>query len=237
MNMRSLSKIFSIGTIGALASVSVIMTGCNNFDSDSTPQNLPVAYVSIYNAIPDVGELDIIVDNRPLNSGPVSFGDNTYYRNFYTGTRNFKVSPFRAGNILVDTTVALADGNAYSIFMADEASRAQLIVTNDSAAVDEAGKGKIRLVNLSPDAAPLSVRIKGSGSEIINNQAFKEASLFVELEPGTYDFEIISADSMAPVAVSQVELPSASVRTIVVSGYRQPPAGNTHVIAAEIVRN
>lgn len=233
--MSDLRKILRWATFGVLASLTMFLTSCDLNDNNNP--SVPVSYVSLYNAIPDAPELDVSVDNRVINPRAFDFGDNTYYQNFYTGERNFQITPYGANNIVADTTLTLVDGNAYSIFMADEYSKAKILVTNDSAARSEQGIVKVRLINLSPDALPVSLKAKDDENILIEAQSFKSASAFVELDPKPYDFEIISSGDEQPLVVPGIDLQSGAVRTIVVRGYRNPPAGNTNTISAEIVRN
>ena len=234
--MSNLRKIVRWGTLGALALTAILFTSCD-MDDDNNVQPIPLSYVSIYNAIPDSPELDVTVDSRLINPRAFRFGDNTYYQNFYTGERKFEISPYGANNVIADTTISLVEGNAYSIFMANEYSNAKLLVTNDSAAFSEQGKAKVRLINLSPDASPVSLKLNDGTNILIENQAFMNASLFVELDPNNYDFEIISSDGEEPILIPDIDLQSGAVHTIVVRGFRSPPAGNTNVISAEVVRN
>ena len=234
--MSNLRKILQWGTFGVLGSLTLLLTSCD-LDDDDNVQPVPVSYVSIYNAIPDAPELDVTVDNHLINPRAFDFGDNTYYQYFYTGTREFQITPYGANNVVADTTLTLVDQNLYSLFMVDVLSKAQLLITNDSAAISEEGKVKVRLINLSPDASPVSLKVKDDSNALTQNQAFKNVSGFVELDPNTYDFEIISAGGEQPILVPDVDLQSGAVRTIVVRGYRNPPAGNTNVIGAEVVIN
>ena len=232
--MSNLRKSFRWGMLSVFASTAMVVASCD-MDDDSNVQPIPVSYVSIYNAIPDAPELDVTVDSRLVNPRAFRFGDNSYYQNFYTGERKFEISPFGGSNVIADTTFTLTDGNAYSIFMVDEYSKAQLLVTNDSAAFSTEGKVKVRLINLSPDASPVSLKL--NTTVLIQNQPFKSASAFVELDPDSYNFEIISSGGEQPILLPNTDLQSGAVRTIIVRGFRNPPAGNANVISAEIVRN
>ena len=235
--MSNLRKMFRWGSLGVLGSLAFLLTSCDLNDDDNNVQPIPVSYVSIYNAVPNAPDLDLTVDSRLVNSRPFEFGDNTYYLNFYTGGRKFQISPYGANNVVVDTTLTLVDGNAYSVFFVDEFNKAKILVTNDSAALSNPEKVKVRLINLSPDASPVTLKVKDDTIALTEGQAFKKASGFVELDPKTYSFEITSAGGEQPIVIPNVELEAGEVRTIVVRGYRTPPAGNTNVISAEIIRN
>ena len=217
--------------------LAALLNACSLDDDRNNMPDVPVSYVAIYNAIPDAPELDLTVDNRLIVPRAFRFGDNTYYQNFYTGERNFQVTPYGANNIVADTTVALLEGNAYSLFMVDEYSKAKILMTNDSAALSEEGKVKVRLINLSPDASSVSLKLQDSTDAVIGDQAFKDASSFVVLEPGRYNFEVVPSTGEDTIAVSDVELQAGAVRTLVVRGYRNPPAGNNHALSVEVVRN
>jgi hypothetical protein len=234
--MLKIRKFFHNSALAMAGASMLILSGCD-LNEDNNVQPTPLAYVSVYNAIPDAPELDLTVDNQLVIPRGFRFGDNTYYQNFYPGERKFEVSPYGADNVVADTTLTLEVGNAYSIFMADEYEKAHIIVTNDSAAFAEEGKSKLRLINLSPDASPVSLNRKDNANVVIQNQAFKGVSSFVSVDPGSYSFEIVSSTGEQPVSISDLDLRSGGVYTIVVRGYRNPPAGNNHVISAEVVRN
>lgn len=234
--MLNLHKSFRLGTIGLVAFVALILVGCD-LNDDNASQPIPVAYVTLFNAVPDAPNLDVVVDNRQINSWPFEFGDNTGYLNFYTGSREIKFTPDGANNVIADTTVTLVDGNVYSVFVVDEIAKAEILITNDSTAVPAAGKASIRLVNLSPDSSPVALKVKDDANNLITNQGFKNASAFVEVDPKNYDFDIIPAAGGEPIHLTGIEIPVGSARTVVVRGYQTPPAGNTNVISATVVRN
>ena len=234
--MSNLPKVLRWSVLAMTASLTLLFASCD-VDNDNDVQPIPVSYVSLYNAIPDAPELDLAVDNRVVSPRAFEFGDNVYYQNFYTGTRTFQLSPFGADNVVADTTITLVDQNAYSVFFVDQLANAQLLVTNDSAAISKEGKAKVRLINLSPDASPVSLKVKDEVNTLTQNQAFKTYSGFIELDPGTYDFEVNSSTGEAPMTVPDLDLASGAVRTIVVRGYRNPPSGNTNAISVQVVRN
>src|SRR5688572_16677939 len=124
---------------GCLAFVAALALISCDLDSEA-PEPGPVSYVTVYNASPDSPELGIVVDNRPVNTYPLEYGEYTGYMPFYTGNRNLKFGPFGASNTVVDTTVTLVDQNVYSVFVVDEYQNAEVLILNDSADEPAAGK-------------------------------------------------------------------------------------------------
>lgn len=234
--MSIFDNIPRLGMLGIGAALTALLGACQ-MDDDSNVPNVPVSYVSIYNAIPDAPELDLTVDSRLVAPRGMRFGDNAYYQNFYTGERNFQITPFGANNVVADTTVSLLDGNAYSLFLVNEFSNATFLFTNDSAAISEEGKVKVRLINLSPDASPVSLQIKNGSNALVGSQPFKGVSEFVALDPGTHDFQIAPTGGEQPLEIPAIELGSGAVRTFVVRGYKNPPSGNNHTLSAQMLLN
>jgi hypothetical protein len=232
--MSNLRKNVYWEALGVVLSIAFLLASCDDDDND---QPSPISYVLIYNAIPDAPRLDLTVDGMLINPRAFEFGDNAYYQNFYSGEREFEISPYGATNVVADTTLTLTSGNAYSIFMAGKYKNTQILVTDDRAATSMEGKVKVRLINLSPDASPVSFKVKDDANLLIGNQAFMSASIFVDLDPNSYIFEIISSSGEEPILLPRLDLQSGAVRTIVVRGFRNPPAGNTNKISAHVLRN
>ena len=87
-----------------LAAFVLLLASCSLDDDRNATDPIPVAYVSIYHASPNAPELDIYVDERPVNR--LEFTDYTGYLNFYTGDRHFKVNPFNASRVSLSKTLS-----------------------------------------------------------------------------------------------------------------------------------
>src|SRR5688572_33423569 len=132
-----------------LAAFVFLLASCSLDDDGNATDPIPVAYVSIYHASPNAPELDIYVDERPVNR--LEFTDYTGYLNFYTGNRHFKVNPFNATNALIDTTVNFVDGGFYSVFIVINLSKLESLTLRDSADSPAAGNAKVMFINLPRD--------------------------------------------------------------------------------------
>jgi hypothetical protein len=231
-------KLFRVGMAWILACTSLVFIVSCDPDDGEDVQPDPVSYVSLYNASPNAPDLNIVVDNRQLNTYPFEYSDHTGYLRFYTGDRNLKFGPFGASNTVVDTTVMLENEKAYSIFVVDEFTKASLLILNDNSDEPTAGKAKIRFVNLSPDGGTVQLKVKGEATSLTEVEEFKEATEFFEVDAKTFDFEIVSPGATEP----KLHLPGIVIQegwfyTILVKGYETPPAGNTNVLSAEVLVN
>ena len=231
-------KMFRAGMPWILACASLVfIVSCDSDDGEDVHPD-PVSYVSLYNASPDAPDLNIVVDNRQINTYPFEYSDHTGYLRFYTGDRNLKFGPFNASNTVVDTTVTLENEKAYSIFVVDDFNKASLLILNDNSDEPASGKAKIRFINLSPDGGAVQLRAKGESTSLTEGKSFKSTTEFFEVDAKTFDFEVVSSDSGdAKLQIPGIELQEGWFYTILVKGYDTPPAGNTNELSAEVLVN
>jgi hypothetical protein len=226
-----------VAAVVVLASL-VFMASCslNNDSPDNSQPITPLSYVSLYNASPDAPALTVSVDNKYVGTG-LRYGDYSGYLPFHTGERTLQFGPANADNVAVDTTLTLAEGKVYSLFIADQYSKASLVVIDDTSPVPAAGKAMVRLVNLSSDAGAMQVNLKNDGSSLIAAKQFKQASAFTEIIAENYDLEVVQANGSVKLSVPSITFQPGKFYSIVVKGYNAPPSGNTNVLSAQLIEN
>jgi hypothetical protein len=203
-------------------------------DDGKDVQPTPVGYVSIYHASPDAPGLDVLVDGRRINSQPFDYADHTGYLNFYTGNRNIKLNSANAANALVDTTLSVADGKAYSLFVINRLSGIEtLIVEDSSAALPAEDKAMVRFVHLSPDAEAMDVKVNDESTSLFSQTGFRQATDFKEVDAKDYTFKV--QGSGADLSTNTITLREGGYYTLVVRGFSNPPDGNTNVLSLEIL--
>lgn len=223
-------RVFRVGGL-SMVLVSLLFLGGCKLDDKNVQPSVPVSYVALYNASPDAPALNVNVDNRQINAQPFDYADYTGYLQFYTGKRHFTFGPANADNVAVDTTVTFVENKVYSVFVIDNYNRAKLLVLNDSAAAPGSGKAVIRLVNLSPDAGTVHLSVKGE-SELGTGEAFKGASSYVEVDAGSKTLAITGVGVSLEVPA---DIKSGGFYSIVVRGYKTPPAGSKSVLSAQVL--
>jgi hypothetical protein len=222
-----------VSLLGVLL-LAVFLTGCLDDDNQNV-QPVPVGYVYIYHAAPDAPVLDILVDNRQINSQPFDYTDRAGYLNFYTGSRNIKFNSANASNALIDTAFSVADGKAYSLFVINRLSNLETFIVRDSAETPASGKAMVRFVHLSPDAAAMEVTVDDEANPLFTQTGFKQATNFQELDAKSYVFKVKSAGSPDQLSTNDLMLREGEYYTLVVRGFATPPAGNTNVLSVELL--
>lgn len=229
---------FRMGIVG-LATMPLLLTSCLDDDTANNIQDIPVSYVALYNASPNAPGLTVTADSRAVNNQPLTYADNTGYLRFFTGKRTLAFGPFGANNIVLDTVVTLVDNRTYSLFVVNNFEHPEVLILADtSAAAPAAGKAMIRFANLSPDASPLALKVKDAEGNLTDGKAFKNATPFAEIDAKTYNFQTTSTEGNTPsLDLPNVALTEGRYYTILVRGYKTPPAGNTNVLSAEVIRH
>lgn len=223
-----------IALMGCVGGILLIASSCLDKD-DQNVVPIEVAYVSLYQASPNAPDLDIIVDNRQINSGPFNYAEYTGYLRFYTGQRNIRFGPFGASNVNVDTTLNLENGKAYSVFVVDEYENAGVLVLNDEVDAPAEGKAMVRFLNLSPDGGNVSLNAADNSTPWFADQAFKATSEFKEVDAKLYNLAVTNASGTGVLSVPDTDFRGGRYYTILVRGYQTPPAGNNHVLSAEVI--
>jgi hypothetical protein len=228
------SAIGQLRSIFFAAALIIVMASCSDFDDENVVEPVPVSYVSIYHASPDAPGLDIIVDDKRINTNAFDYTDRSGYLNFYTGNRNIKFNAANASSALVDTTFSFAENKAYSLFIVDRVSSLEGLVVQDSAAAPAAGKAMVRLVNLSPDAPAVDLNLKGeNATTLFTGKSFKEATSYAEVDAKQQSLEVKAGDQV--LNVDNVRLVPGRFYTVIVRGFTNPPAGVNNVLSVEII--
>jgi hypothetical protein len=219
-----------------VAALVIVMASC--FDEDTAPvQPVPVSYVSIYHASPDAPGLDIVVDDRQINTNSFDYSDFSGYLNFRTGERNFKLTAVNAANTFLDTTFSFVDGKAYSVFIADKVASIEAVLLTDSAAQPASGKAMLRFIHLSPDASAVDiVSDKLEDGKTFKGKTFKMASGFSEVDAASYSFSVKEAGTdKVLLTANDINIQEGGFYTVILRGLANPPSGVTNVLSLEVL--
>ncbi|MGV3504921.1 MAG: DUF4397 domain-containing protein [Adhaeribacter sp.] len=194
------------------------------------PEPQPTSIVSFYHGSPDAPDVDIRVDGVKLNTQPYQYKTFSNYVSFTPGTRRIKFNPLNSEVAYVDTALTFQKDKAYSLFLVDKLNQIDVLVLQDSLVTPEAGKSRVRFLNLSPDASSVDLATTGSTSSTwFGDVAFKEAIEFKEVNAGVYSMQVKSTGSgEVLLPVSNVDLAAGRIYTFVFRGFKTPPAGNTN---------
>ena len=223
------------GKVFAIAALMLFLAGCLD-DDLRTMEPQPVGYVSLYHASPDAPGLNIIVDNRQVNTMPFHYSDHSGYLNFYIGDRNLKFTSQNTAGALIDTLLSVKEDKAYSVFIIDRLASIEALLVRDSAASPAAGKAMVRFVHLSPDVASVDVKADDAAVALFGGATFKNPTAFKEVDAKTYTYNVFRAGTDDEVLSTQsVDLRAGGYYTILISGFDNPPAGNTNELKVDIL--
>jgi hypothetical protein len=226
---------FILKTVLGIAAA--FMVSSCNIDDDSnyyTPDT-NVAYGIIANASPNSGDLFFYADENRINATASVYGTAEGYFRFYTGNRTLSLRD-ASGTLLDSTTVDLREGNVFSAFAVNTFNNIELVTYADTLVAPPAGYALVRFINLSPDAAP--VNISAASQTLAEGVAFKEATDFISVAGGNYNFIFTNAETgQAIYSSTNVELYGDRIYTIYTKGFVTPTAGSNDTFTAEKIRN
>ncbi|WP_316750414.1 DUF4397 domain-containing protein [Pedobacter gandavensis] len=170
-------------TFIAVAAVSVVFSACQKKFDDMEP--IELAALTVVHAGPDTQELDFIVGTQRANKESFKYGARFGYLGLYPGTSSIGITPQGKNNFLLTKNELYQSGKFYTTFLVDTGKLRSFLTINDkldSIKVNE--KAKVRFINTSPETQTLDLTIAGSATEIATNKAFKQYSIFTDVEPG-----------------------------------------------------
>jgi hypothetical protein len=210
------SQIMMAGT-GALGLLSLLLSSClKDTSSYAAPST---ALVTFYQASPDEPAMDLDFSTNKINQSSLYYGDGIQYFSVYAGQR--LVNFFNAGtlNAITSATVTVTPNNAYSLFLANIASKPEVVLLTDTLNKPTPGNASVRLVDLSPDAPNVDLVVQG-GPTLVTNRAFKGFSSFMPITgKSSYTFQIVKTGTSTVLAtLPNVTINSGFVYTILFDG-------------------
>lgn len=221
-------------TLFALVTASAVLAACGGSDDPPPKASLRVAHFS-----PNVPAVDVFLKspgaanaagNRLLQN--VTFPTATGYASVDSGSYDASVA--LAGTltgVLNLNGANLAAGSNTSVFATGllNGTGAQALALRAYAddRTPVAGKAKVRVIHLSPDAPAVDVVVLGSGGAIaarpVTNLSYTNATASsLQLDPGTYTLAVVPTGASTPVLPSAAGVPvtlaAGDVATVVAIG-------------------
>lgn len=224
----------------ALVAASALLAACGGGDDDPPPKaSLRVAHFS-----PNVPAVDVFLkapgaanaaSNRLLQN--VTFPAATGYASLDAGSYDASVA--LAGTltgVLNLNGANLAGSSSTSVFAVGllNGTGAQALALRAYAddRTPVAGKAKVRVIHLSPDAPAVDVVVLGAGGAIaarpVTNLSYPNATASsLQLDPGTYTLAVVPTGASTPVLPSAAGVPvtlaAGDVATVVAIGALAAP--------------
>lgn len=234
MTIRFAKPIF---TLTAAAAV-LFFTSCT--PDETTPTTVVKEYgkIQVFHAAVDAPAIDFQVDGKKINLDSLIYSKGTaYYETELTAGKktNFKVLAAKTGqSISFDSLLLNSKDVGYSVFVYQDKDASKTIRTlygPDNLLAPAAGKAKVRLVHLIPDAnVNIDVEAVAPGAvATVNSQysnvVFPSLGNYVELAKGTYDFKVkISGTTQVLFTVPNVTFEEGKIYSFVARGLVQQVA-------------
>ena len=174
------------------------------------------AYIRVIHASPAVGTADVFVDGNLLLSS-FAFGSVTDYAPLPAGPHKVQIALVGKGigASVITQTLAVQPGVVYTAAaIGTQATGLSIEVFIDNNVV-AAGQAKTRIYNLSPDAGAFNV--SANGNTLLNQVNYQQASNYVALSAGSYNFNLTSSGSNANLPLTEM-LPQNTVTSIFAVG-------------------
>jgi hypothetical protein len=196
----------------------------------------------------------LFMDNKQLYTQSLIPNKTTGYFLADPGARIFRAdsTEIKANAILPSapvstSTVQTEAGKYYSVFYTGKVQAPEVVITTDDLARPPAGKAKVRVIHLSPDAGALDIAgalttSTSAPTVMFSNLSYKTQPVFTEINAGFYRFYVRDNGGTTNIgtftqdnqvvpsfipggAVRQdfsMNLESGMVYTLVIRGYRTP---------------
>jgi hypothetical protein len=178
------------------------------------------AKIRVIHASPDAPAVDIWVNGERAITD-LAFPEGTDYVDLPAGEYRIQVTPAGAGadSVVIDATLTLGAGRAYTAMAVGEVAEIDALVLNDDSGVPADGQAHVRVVHASPDAPAVDIAVTG-GDVLLSNLEFKEASPYTPVPAGSYDLDVrVAGTDTVALQLEDVNLQAGMVYTVVAVGF------------------
>lgn len=210
------------GALGLLSAATIVAGALSPVGAAGTTR------IRVLHASPDAPAVDVWVDGSKALTN-VAFKGLSSYLTVPSGAHHIQVvATGTTSPAVIDATPTFDAGKSYTVAASGKlASIAPAVFVDDSSAI--AGKSKLRVVHLSPDAPAVDVAVTGQtpAEAPVKNLAFPNATGYLTLAPDTYDFEVrLTGTTNVALPLDNVTLAGDTNYSVFAVGLvTDPPAG------------
>ncbi|HMP31063.1 MAG TPA: DUF4397 domain-containing protein [Saprospiraceae bacterium] len=221
-----MSKLFNAFGLACLIFSVLSFTSCSKDEKN--------AKVLVTHASPDAPGVDLLIDNKKVNSAALTFPNNTGYLDVESGVRNVKVNVAGTSTSVINADVTLDEDKNYSIFAINTVANIEAIVLVDDLTAPAAGKAHVRFGHLSPDAPAVDIALRG-GAVVFPNARFKDFTGFTPLDAGAYNLDVrVAGTQTVALNLPTITLEAGKIYTVFARGLL---AGGASSLGAQIIVN
>ncbi len=209
---KFLKKLKLKSRLGILSCFLILFVfACGDAGTDNTAR---IAFINT-----DVSNVsaDLFVAGEKVNDSPIDTASFSEYATVQSGLLNTEI---RSGNSLVASDLLKFDPSRnYSVFLVNRINRSEVFATIDNTTAPDDGKSKIRFVHLSADAADLNLLYQAD-STLITGQKFRTASVYQNINPGNYNFQVVAVDSSLTYTLPTYTIEQGRIYSVITQGFK-----------------
>ena len=159
----------------------------------------------------------------PPTFGNAAYGQVTPYVKVPPGRAQITISGLSSstGGAKAQTTQLLEDGHSYTaVALASGAKAFELKIYSDGRA--RGGKARLRVIHAAPELGSPDVRL--GQRTIAEKLAFKEATPYLTVAPGSYALSVVRPGSSSAIFTKSISLSAGTATTAIVAGSGGAPA-------------
>jgi hypothetical protein len=179
----------------------VMVVGFWGCSKNSTDSDTSYASVRFIHSSPSSGLIDFAYLGQDVNYyysivTEAAYGGQYGYFSLATDSRSFRAYTSETSLSIASITFSLEENRKYSIIADDleAAINPTLLGIEDTTAIPDSGKAFLRFIHISADAPDLDI-VKADSSLLITDLKRYNASAYVEMDAGTYDFSAVTSGS------------------------------------------
>ena len=173
--------------------------------------------VRVFHAAPQAQNVDVYVDNQMVFDN-LGFGDFTKY--IYLDQGEHHVSVYMAGQKntpIINQLVDIPSQQVFTVAATGNSDNLGLLVIPDKVSKSPSQNySSARFIHLSPNAPGVDIVV--NGSTLFEDIKFQEGTDYIDLNPGTYDINVVLNSDKSVVLPLKVTLNSNKIYTIYIIG-------------------
>lgn len=205
--------------LGAALCSAALLVACGGGGGSDSSTN-----VRLLNASSGYSALDLAVDSKTVNSN-VGYATAGSYASVSTSATASQVQASGVGTTVAATTPTLTGGSSYTMIAYGWSGAVRTTLLQETEEAPVAGKAKLLVLNLAPDAGALDVYVTAAADSIDNatalatNIAGGSSSGYNSINSGSYRVRLTGYNNKTDLRldIPNITLASAGVSTLIVT--------------------
>jgi len=195
-----------------------LFSACKKEEVDNS-----LTYLRIINTVPTLATYLPYLNSAASSSAALPYGGSTGFKTLSAGTSTIKFTSENNAESLLTKNFTLSPNTFSSYYLINKPGSLDGLLITDDLSLPSVDKAYIRFINLSPDATALDLVKTGENTALISNKAYKAASGFIAVSPGTFTFNAKeSASGIVKVGSESVTLAAGYHYDVICGGLVTP---------------